>query len=650
MCGIAGCVSLDGQPVRDLGRRLGAMSRLIEHRGPDGHGMWLNAADSCGLAHRRLAIIDLSPTGHQPMAGPNGSVITYNGEIYNYVELMDQLQDGWTFRSASDTETILAAYEKWGIDCLTHLRGMFAFALWDGNRLFAARDRFGIKPFYYTVVDGVFYFASEIKALLPVLPEVATDPEALAEYITFQYTIGDRSLFKNVHQLLPGHALTVSNGDVRTFRYWDVHYDIDWDHRPEWFGGQMHGLLEDSVRAHLRSDVPVGAYVSGGVDSSLIGILAAREPSSACIGFHGKFTGFPGYDESAFAHAACDMGGIALHEIEITAEDFRDNIANVIYHLDQPVAGPGSFPQYMVSKLAAEHVKVVLGGQGGDEIFGGYARYLIAYLEQSLKAAIDGTYTNSKHFVVTPESIIPHLTVLQEYKPLIKQLFSKGLFGPLDERYFRLIDRSTDMTDEVDWSALDRESVFERFQGIFNSERNVRKEAYLDSMTHFDFKCLLPALLHVEDRMSMAHGLESRVPLLDHAIVEFAASIPADVKFAGGQMKHFLKTTFASDLPGELTGRRDKMGFPVPLKEWFSGELKDLVHDIFHTQRSRHRDFFNSDAILANFEKTERFSRKVWGLLSLELWHQRFHDRAHEFKRMCDEHTEEPAVVYTTSQ
>ena len=648
MCGIAGCVSLDGQPVPDLSRRLAAMSRLIEHRGPDGHGVWSNATGSCGLAHRRLAIIDLSPTGHQPMTGPNGSVITYNGEVYNYVELMDRLKGGWTFRSASDTEAILAAYDKWGIDCLTHLRGMFAFALWDGNRLFAARDRFGIKPFYYAVVDGVFYFASEIKALLPVLPEVATDPEALAEYITFQYTIGDRSLFKHVHQLLPGHALTVSNGDVRTFRYWDVHYDIDWDHRPEWFGGQMRGLLEDSVRVHLRSDVPVGAYISGGIDSSLIGILAAREPSSGRVGFHGKFTEFPGYDESPFAYAACGKADIALHEIDITAADFRDNIAKVIYHLDQPVGGPGSFPQYMVSKLAAEHVKVVLGGQGGDEIFGGYARYLIAYLEQSLKAAIDGTYSNSKHFVVTPESIIPHLTVLQEYKPLIKQLFSKGLFGPLDERYFRLIDRSTDMTDEVDWSALDRNSVFERFQAIFNSERNVRKEAYLDSMTHFDFKCLLPALLQVEDRMSMAHGLESRVPLLDHAIVEFAASIPADVKFTGGQMKHFVKTTFGSDLPAELTGRRDKMGFPVPLKEWFSGELKDLVHDIFHTQRARHREFFNSEAILSNFEKAERFSRKVWGLLSLELWHQQFHDRAHEFRRMSDEKVEEPAFAQMT--
>ncbi|TAJ27527.1 asparagine synthase (glutamine-hydrolyzing) [Bosea sp. (in: a-proteobacteria)] len=635
MCGIAGAVSLTRSAVPRLERALAAMNHLIAHRGPDGEGVWRETGDVCGLAHRRLAIIDLSASGHQPMIGSNGSALSFNGEIYNYRELMAELKDGWDFRSSSDTETILAAYAKWGTDCLSHLRGMFAFALWDGDRLFAARDRFGIKPIYYAVIDGVFYFASEMKALLPFLPEIATDADALAEYMAFQYTIGEQTLFKHIHTLLPGHALTVQNGEVRVFRYWDVHYEIDWDHSARWFGDEMRARLSDSINVHLRSDVPVGAYVSGGIDSSLIAILASREEASGRIGFHGKFTEFEGYDESAYAEAACSMGEIDLRQIEITANDFRENIENVIYHLDTPVAGPGSFPQYMVSKLAAQHVKVVLGGQGGDEIFGGYARYLIAYLEQSLKAAIDGTYKNG-NFVVTPKSIIPNLTVLREYKPLIRQLFSSGLFGPLDERYFRLIDRSADMADEVDWSSVDREAVFSRFQAIFNSERNVKKEAYFDSMTHFDFKCLLPALLQVEDRMSMAHGLESRVPLLDHSVVEFAATMPANIKFKGGRMKHFVKSTFADDLPGDLVKRRDKMGFPVPLKEWFSGELNGMVADIFQTQKRRHREFFNSDVILAGIGKGEQFSRKTWGLLCLELWHQRFHDRANEYKRLID--------------
>ncbi|AWM87678.1 asparagine synthase (glutamine-hydrolyzing) [Microvirga sp. 17 mud 1-3] len=635
MCGIAGAISIDRKAIPRLKPALATMNELIAHRGPDGEGIWASSDSVCGLAHRRLAIIDLSPSGHQPMVGQSGHVLTFNGEIYNYQELMAELSGFWHFRSRSDSETLLAAYAKWGVDCLSHLRGMFAFAIYDGERLFAARDRFGIKPLYYTVVDGVFYFASEIKALLPFLPEIATDPDALAEYITFQYTIGEKSLFKGIHVLLPGHAIIIEKGEVRTHRYWDVHYNVDMDHTPRWFENRMREILHDSIDVHLRSDVPVGAYISGGIDSSLIAILASGREAAGGVGFHGKFVDFPGYDESDFALEAARSAEIELHQMEITAADFRDNLGRVIYHLDQPVAGPGSFPQFMVSELAARHVKVVLGGQGGDEIFGGYARYLIAYLEQSLKAAIEGTHKNGS-FVVTPESIIPHLTVLQEYKPLIRQFFSKGLFGALDERYFRLIDRAADMEDEIDWSAIDQNAVFERFKGIFNSERNVRKEAYFDSMTHFDFKCLLPALLQVEDRMSMAHGLESRVPLLDHRIVEFAATIPANIKFTGGQMKHFLKSAFADALPDKITHRRDKMGFPVPLKEWFSGELKDFVSDIFQTQRNRHRAYMNSDAILANFDKGERFSRKTWGLLSLELWHQMFHDRASEYRARLD--------------
>jgi asparagine synthase (glutamine-hydrolysing) len=440
-------------------------------------------------------------------------------------------------------------------------------------------------------------------------------------------------LFKHVHVLLPGHALVVQNGSIRLSRYWDVHYEIDSDHTEKWFTAKLREVVHDSVALHLRSDVPVGTYLSGGIDSSLVTMLAARAQSSGRVGFHGKFTDFPGYDESPYAEIVAHDASLRLHQIEITAPDFRDSIAKVIYHLDHPVAGPGSFPQFMVSKLAAQHVKVVLGGQGGDEIFGGYARYLIAYFEQCIAAAIDDTYRDG-NFVVTAESIIPQLTVLQEYKPLLRQFFAKGMFGSLDERYFRLIDRSTDMEDEVDWASLDRQGVFDRFKAIFNSERNVKKQAYFDLMTHFDFKCLLPALLQVEDRMSMAHGLESRVPFLDAPLVEFAATIPADIKFKQGNLKHFLKTSFAPEMPDELSRRRDKMGFPVPLKEWFAAELRDFVGDVFTTQTSRKRPFFNTQSILDGFDRGERFSRKAWGLLSLELWHQLFHDRAAEYRGM----------------
>lgn len=637
MCGLAGMIGLTGGALPRLPASLAAMNRLIAHRGPDGSGTWTGADGRVGLTHRRLAIIDLTEAASQPMAAPNGTVIALNGEIYNHVELRDSLAGGWSFRSRSDTECILAAYDRHGDDCLRHLRGMFAFALWDERRqrLFCARDRFGIKPFHYAVVDGVLYFASEAKALLPFLPRIETDPSALAEYLTFQYTIGEHTLFKGIKQLLPGHALCVEGGDIRVRRYWDVRYEIDFDHSPKYFQRRLAELVDDSVRLHLRSDVPVGAYLSGGIDSSLMSLLAAANGGSGQLGFHGKFTQFPGYDESRYAEAAARRGGVLLHQIDITASDFRHHIRDVIRHLDFPVAGPGSFPQFMVSKLAAEHVKVVLGGQGGDEIFGGYARYLLAYFEQCIKAAMDGSYRNG-NYVVTIESIVPNLGLLREYKPLMAEFWREGLFGPLDERYLRLVDRSTDMVDEVDWEALDRRKVIEDFRAIFNNRDNVRKEAYFDSMTHFDFKCLLPALLHVEDRMSMAHGLESRVPLLDHPLVEFAATVPADVKFEGGHMKRLLKTAYGDVLPDEIVHRRDKMGFPVPLKEWFAGELRDLAVDTFQNLKDKHRPFINPEAVLRNFDRAGRFSRKAWGLLCLELWHQEFHDRAAEYRGMLD--------------
>jgi asparagine synthase (glutamine-hydrolysing) len=631
MCGIAGFVSVRARPFAEKGAALAAMSSLISHRGPDGQGEWFSPDGSVGLVHRRLAIIDLTANGAQPMHGANRTVITYNGEIYNYIELREELAGHWTFRSTSDTEVILAAYDRWGEDCVSHLRGMFAFAIWDehNRKLFAARDRFGIKPFYYTTQGIRLFFASEAKALLPFLPDIRTDTHALAEYLTFQYTIGARTLFEGVQALLPGHTLVVSNGSLNTRRYWDVQYDVDFDHSPRFFENRFQELVGDSMNIHLRSDVPIGGYVSGGLDSSLVALLASRHDQLNRLAFHGRFTEHSSYDESRYAREVAELADMSLHIKDITVADFQRHLNDVIYHLDFPVAGPGSFPQYMVSALAARHVKVVLGGQGGDELLGGYARYLVAY-----QAAMDGTYQQG-NYVVTIESIVPNLGLLREYKPMIKEFWRDGLFDELDDRYFRLVDRSTDMVGEVDWSCLDKARVFEDFRAIFNNQDNVKKEAYFDKMTHFDFKCLLPALLQVEDRMSMAHGLESRVPLLDHPLVEFLATVPADVKFKGGQMKQLMKTAYRGMLPKSVLERRDKMGFPVPVKEWFEGPLKTFVADVFGEQCARHRAYFNSDIVLAKFQGASRFSRKTWGLLSLELWHQRFHDRANEFKAMA---------------
>ncbi len=634
MCGIGGSVSLTRDPIPQLSRVLRVMNDLQQHRGPDGEGIWQHPRALAGFAHRRLSIIDLA-TGHQPMSDNAGNWVTYNGEIYNYRELRAELGQE-AFVTQSDTEVILHAYRKWGPDCVNHFRGMFAFALWDDSQglLFCARDRFGIKPLYYTVVDGKLYFASEVKALLPFLPHLRTDLAAFKEYLTFQFSLAGKTLFEDVCELLPGHVLVVRNGTVETRRYWEVYYEPDFEHTGKFFEEQIRGLLEESVSLHLRSDVPVGAYVSGGLDSSIVASLASARQGSEFRAFTGKFPLGEAYDESRYARELAEWRGFDLHETDITESDFVEQIQKLMYHLDYPVAGPGSFPQFMVARLASGHCKVVLGGQGGDEIFGGYARYLIAYFEQCIKAAIDGTM-NQGSFIVTYESIIPNLRSLQGYKPLLQEFWRKGLFEDLDRRYFRLVNRARDLGDEINWSAIEQYSPYDSFCTIFRGE-NVQKESYFDCMTHFDFKTLLPALLHVEDRVSMAHGLESRVPFLDHPLIELAATMPSNVKFMNGRMKHALKNAMRGILPASIENRTDKMGFPVPLQEWLAGPgvVRDFVGDTLSSHRALTRDLVDNRKVLEGLGREPQFGRKMWGLLCLELWQQTFHDQAASFRQL----------------
>jgi asparagine synthase (glutamine-hydrolysing) len=626
MCGIAGVVRLDGGPVPDLGLRLALMNRLQRHRGPDGAGTWEHPAGGVGLAHRRLAVIDLA-TGGQPMTDGSGNWVAFNGEIYNFRELREELGGNGVFTTASDTEVILRAYRRWGHACLDRLRGMFAFALWDeaAGELFLARDRFGIKPLYHARVGDTLYVASEIKTILPFLPAIETDLEGLKDYVAFQFCLGEKTLFRGVRQLLPGHFAVAARGGLSVRRYWEVFYDLDWSHTDRHFRERVRACLLDSVRLHLVSDVPVGGYVSGGTDSGILAAVASRMLPGGFMGFNGRFGEGPEYDESPHARELAAWAGFPLVETEITARDFARDMESVVYHLDHPVAGPGSFPQFCVSRTAAAHRKVVLGGQGGDEVFGGYARYLLAYFEQCIKGAIDGTMRDGT-FVVTYESIIPNLSALRRYKPLIQEFWREGLFEEMDRRYFRLVNRAGNLQGEIRAEALGDYNPFETFREIFQAG-NVNKVSYFDRMTHFDFKTLLPALLQVEDRMSMAHGLESRVPFLDHPLVELAATIPSDIKFRDGKLKKVLLETMADCLPPGVLARQDKMGFPVPLNEWLSGELRDFVRDLFDTDAARSRPYFDVSAILANLESEPRFGRKVWGLVSLELWHRLFHDR-----------------------
>ena len=629
MCGIAGYAGL-GQ---ELGiKYLCSSLDLLKHRGPDGNSAWRAEDAPVGLCHVRLSIIDLSPSGAQPMRADSGCVITYNGEVYNYIELRQEI-GAHLFRTTSDTEVVLRAYEKWGEACVERLRGMFAFAIWDPDKrkLFIARDRFGIKPFYYAVVNGAFLFASESKALLPFMPRVETDLDGLHDYFSFQFCLGEKTMFAGIKQLSPAHCGWVDAASRVTLRrYWEVRYDLDWQHDERWFVEQVRLRLEDSVRAHLRSDVEVGAYISGGVDSSLVAALAREiKPQERFQGFNGKFGFSESFDESRYARALAEERHIQLHEVDIGEDDFVAAMPTDIYHLDQPIAGPGSFPQYMVSKKVREHIKVVLGGQGGDEIFGGYARYLIAYWEQCIKGALDGTMNNG-NFVVTYESIIPNLQTLRNYKPLIQEFWAEGIFDERDRRYFRLINRSNTFGNVVDWSLFRNPSSYEEFREIFWG-KNVGKESYFDSMTHFDFKTLLPALLQVEDRMSMAHGIESRVPLLDHHLVELAATIPANIKFQNGELKRLLRVAFGQKLPKAIVERKDKMGFPVPLQIWMKkgGRVREFILDTFRGQKARERAYLQPGFDIESLIQREgMFSRNLWAFLSLELWQQQFHDRA----------------------
>jgi asparagine synthase (glutamine-hydrolysing) len=631
MCGIAGFVARE--PLAQAEALLGRMKHALRHRGPDGDGQWQSPDRRVGLAHLRLSIIDLSSHAAQPMRSPAGHVITYNGEIYNYLELRKEL-GAERFRTTSDTEVILAAYEKWGERCVEKLRGMFAFALWDERRgrLFVARDRFGIKPLYYAVREGTFYFASEIKALLPVLGRVEADHGALHDYFCFQFCLGAKTLFSGVRQVQAAHCGYVdAAGRLEEKRYWQVQYDLDWQQDERQFVEGLRERLFDSVRVHLRADVEVAAYLSGGIDSSLVAAVARESRAGERFqAFNGRFRGFDeAFDESSYARALAGDRGMHLHEIDIGEEDFVRHMGDVIWHLDQPVAGPGSFPQYMVSRrVRQENVKVVLGGQGGDEIFGGYARYLIAYWEQCIKGALDGTM-NSGNFVVTYQSIIPNLVTLRGYKPLIQEFWSQGIFEERDRRYFRLINRSNTFGDILNRDLFQGNGSYDEFREIYWGQ-NVGKESYFDSMTHFDFKTLLPALLQVEDRMSMAHGIESRVPLLDHALVELAATIPANIKFQGGELKRLLKVAFADKLPKAIVERKDKMGFPVPLQPWLrrGGKVREFVLDLFRSQRARERFYFAQPFDVERvLEREGVFGRNLWAFLSLELWQQKFFDQ-----------------------
>lgn len=629
MCGIAGILHGDQRrPVDE--RRLEVMAATLRHRGPEDEGIHVDG--NLGLAHRRLSIIDLSEQGRQPMSNEDGSVwLVFNGAIYNYLELRQRLiAKGHRFRSHTDTEVIVHLYEEEGEDCVHQLNGMFAFAIWDAQkrRLFAARDRFGVKPFYHVEREGTFAFASEIKALVRSgLVEPQLDRRGIADYMTFQLTLGSKTLFEGVNELLPAHVLTVdADGVVSTRRYWDLDFTIDMETSRETFESRLLQLVEDSVRLQLRADVPVGAHLSGGLDSSVVTSLAAQLLGAPLSTFSGGFHESEKFDETRYARIVAQTSGTDHHEVFPGPQDFVDVMPGLMYHMDQPAAGPGVFPQLLLSRLAREHVKVVLGGQGGDEIFGGYTRYLIAYLEQSIKGGIEGTQEDDK-YVVTFESILPNLRQIDGYQPLLRQFWSDGVFDAEDRRYLRLIDRSSAMKAYINPDLLPQPGEYDLFAEYRELFHAANCRSLINKMTRFDMLTLLPSLLHVEDRTSMSVSLESRVPLLDHRIAELVASMPPKIKYKGGESKHIFRNVAKHIVPPEISDRKDKMGFPVPLSEWLRrGPVREFVRDSLLGEQVRRRGLVQVDAVENLLDGERSFGRGVWGLLSLELWQQAFFD------------------------
>lgn len=629
MCGIAGAMSLDGSRISGLKRRLDTMSRLQEHRGPDGSDFWTDEKETIGLSHQRLAIIDLTDQGRQPMASDSGSVLVFNGEIYNYSEIRQKYEKVFRFRSASDSEAILAAYDSRGIDSVSQLEGMFAYAIWDPKirKLFLARDRFGIKPLYFMQCEGVFYFSSEMKALLPFLQTVKTNNVALSRYFFFQNQGNGETLFEGIYELGPGEALTVeSDGSIKRSTYWKMGAGEGWHQSEKKAVDKTKDLVTRSVRSHLVSDVKLGAYVSGGVDSSLVHALASELSGLPLPAFHGRFPGHPDFDESSFAQSAASRTNSSIHITEIFADDFVEVMPELVWAMDTPVAGPGAFPQFMVSKSASRHVKVVLGGQGGDEVFGGYARYLIAQLSATIWGAV---HPGANKFESMPLSSLPQLVPrLRGYGPLLEKSLSKG--GPVSgsERYFQILDRSSDFAGIVSPAFLDSSQIREEFEETFFSGASGR--SYLQHMLDFDLKTSLPGLLHVEDRVSMAHGIESRVPLLDHRLVEFASSIPDSIKMKDAEPKRLLKKAFKNVLPQNILRRQDKMGFPVPLHSWMkSGPVREFVLDTLQSESAKSRPYLEDSGQLSLEVESGSFSRRDWALLNLELWQSEFHDKHH---------------------
>lgn len=617
MCGIAGIIGFDGSPVHL--EEMKRMCAAMRHRGPNDDGFYLRAG--VGLGMRRLSIIDLS-TGRQPVRNEDGTVWTvFNGEIYNFRELRRDLEArGHQFYTTTDTEVIVHLYEEYGERCVEHMRGMFAFAVWDENRrkLLLARDRVGVKPLYYAQIDSRLVFGSELKVLLQ-LPGVrrSLNWNAVNHLFTYLCTSHTESIIEGVRKLDAGHILVAEAGkDIRISRYWDVDFEPDYSHDEAWFIERLRALLEESVRLRLVSDVPLGAFLSGGIDSSSVVAMMSRlmpEPvKTFSIGFSEQ-----DYDELRYARKVARTFGTDHHELVIDT-NVLEVIDDLAWYLDEPFGDSSAIPTYMVSKLAAGFVTVVLSGDGGDELFAGYDRYLVEERERRFR-------------------YIPSL--LRRGLGAAARLIPEGVKGRNFLRHLsfdgpeRYLDASTLFRTEGK-AKLFRPDVFRLIEGrdAWRAEREFLDRVnghWLSSVQYCDIRSYLPLdILTKVDRMSMAHSLEAREPLLDHKLLEFAATVPPELRLKNGATKYIFKQAMRGILPEEIVDRR-KQGFAIPLGRWFRGRLDGFVRDLLLSDRAVQRGIFNPayiEQILEMHKRGRKMDLQLWTLISFELWCRRFLD------------------------
>jgi asparagine synthase (glutamine-hydrolysing) len=630
MCGICGLAAPKKLQRRIDEALLVRMRDALTHRGPDEAGIFMNT--SVGLGHRRLSIVDLSG-GRQPMANEDGTIqIIFNGEIYNHRDLRPWLEGrGHRYASASDTETIIHLYEERGLRVVEELRGMFAFAIWDQNqqRLVLARDRLGIKPLYYHLTDdGVIYFASEIKALLEagsVRPQL--NYNALADYAANRSTSGEETMFCGVKRLLPGHTLVWSEGRVQIERYWDVSFAKAEEERSDaQYTEQFLELFNESVRLRLMADVPLGMFLSGGLDSSAIVAAMSqmvREPiKTFSVAFAEREA-----NELGYARMAAQAFATEHHEIVVSPGQFFEALPALVYQEDEPIAHPSSLPLYFVSKLASRHVKVVLTGEGSDELLAGYGKYRTTMLNLRLGRAYHQLAPQSLRLAI--KKII---AAMSDGSPLKRKLVRSflSLAPDIEEIYF---DNFSVFSSRLQASLFTEESR-ERMQQnqpykiSLEHLKDSDAEALLDKLLATDLKTYLHELLMKQDQMSMAASIESRVPFLDHKLVEFAARLPVRMKLRGLTTKYILRQAMRNRLPQEILTRR-KMGFPVPVGVWLRGAFRHLVDDYVLSPRTRARNIFHADYVenlVARHMSGENHDERLWALINFEIWQRRFID------------------------